>query len=111
MVGQQRFAKRPEFSIVEDLESLSQEIEFVHNSCNYLRRLLDEGTYKLDSILNLINSVKTKEQEIMTSGGDPAIFQQMNEGQIDNILEMLKTPSFQKLARQLLKQWTNNSEN
>jgi organic radical activating enzyme len=104
MAGQQ------EFSILEDLESLSKEIEFVHNSCNYLRRLLDEGTYKLDSILNIVNSVKTKEQEILTSGGDPVVLQQMNQEQIDNLLEMLKTPSFQKLARQLLSQWINTGD-
>ena len=35
----------------------------------------------------------------------------MNEEQIDNLLEMLKTPSFQKLARKLLTQWVNTGEN
>jgi len=111
MAGQQGGASQQEFSILEDLESLSKEIEFVHKGCNNLRGLLDEGTYKLDAILNIINSVKTKEQEIITSRGDPAVLQQMNEEQIDNLLEMLKTPSFQKLARQLLSQWINKGEN
>ena len=68
MAGRQGFAVQQEFSILEDLEMLSKEIQFVYNSCNHLRRLLDEGTYKLDSILNIVNSVKTKEQEILTSG-------------------------------------------
>ena len=111
MAGRQGFAVQQEFSILEDLEMLSKEIQFVYNSCNHLRRLLDEGTYKLDSILNIVNSVKTKEQEILTSGGDPVVLQQMNEEQIDNLLEMLKTPSFQKLARKLLTQWVNAGEN
>jgi organic radical activating enzyme len=111
MAGRQGFAVQQEFSILEDLEMLSKEIQFVYNSCNHLRRLLDEGTYKLDSILNIVNSVKTKEQEILTSGGDPVVLQQMNEEQIDNLLEMLKTPSFQKLARKLLTQWVNTGEN
>lgn len=106
MIGQQAFTTEQVF--VEDLEVISKEIEYVYDTCGRLRRLLDEGTYKLDSILTIINNVKTKEQEIVASGGDPVILQQMNEEQIDNLLEMFKTPTFQKLARQLLTQWINS---
>ena len=69
--------------------------------------LLDEGTTKLDSVLKIIAGVKTKEQEIMAAGGEHAILQEINEEQINNLLEMLKTPAFQKLARQLLMRWMN----
>jgi len=108
MAGQQSFKAEQEVaSILENLDSISNEIKHVHHTCSNLRKILDEGTYKLDSIIKIINNVKTKEEEIKTSGGDPAVLQQINEEQIDNLLEMLKTPAFQKIARQLLSQYVN----
>ncbi|MGI6588651.1 MAG: hypothetical protein ACOX2N_07790 [Peptococcia bacterium] len=108
--GQQDFMVKQGTFILENLELISQEINNVHSMCARLRILLDEGTSKLDSVLNIVKGVKTKEEEIMTAGGEQAVLQQLNEEQIDNLLEMLKTPTFQKLARQLLTRWINSEE-
>jgi len=69
---------------------------------------MDEGTYKLDAVLNVINGLKTKEQDMKNSGQEGPIIQQMNEEQINSFLEMLKTPAFQSLARQMLTKWVSN---
>lgn len=106
---QQSFTAEQGVFFLDNLESMSQEINNVRGMCGRLRTLLDEGTYKLDAVLKIINGVKTKEQEIIATGGDPTVLQQMNEEQIDNLLEMLKTPAFQRIARQLLTQWINTA--
>jgi hypothetical protein len=102
MEGQQGFSTEQGGTILENLETTSNEINNLKNMCRNFRTLLDEGTYKLDAVLNIVNSIKTREEEIMVAGGDQTVLQQINEEQINNLLEMLKTPAFQKIARQVL---------
>lgn len=102
MEGQQGFSAEQGSIILESLATTSNEINNLKNMCSNFRALLDEGTYKLDAVLNIINSIKAREQEIMVAGENKAALQQINEEQIENLLEMLKTPAFQKIARQLL---------
>ena len=97
-------------TLLENINVMSNEINNIKNTCSYFRTLLDEGTYKLDSALNIISNIKTKEAEIVNSGGDEVVLQQMSEEQIDNLLEMLKSPAFQKIARQLLVKWIDTAE-
>ena len=108
--GQQGVSSEQGTVVLENLESMSNEIGHFKSTCSYFRTLLDEGSYKLDSALKVIDNIKIKEQEIMVSGGEPAVLQQLNEEQIDNLLEMLKSPAFQKLIRQLLLRWLNLAE-
>lgn len=93
--------------ILDNIVSLSANVSFFKDKCSYIRSLLDEGTYKIDAVLNIINGLKVKEQNIVASGGDQAVLQQMSAEQIDSLLEMLRTPAFQSLARQLLTKWVN----
>jgi organic radical activating enzyme len=67
--------------------------------------MIDEGTYKLDAILNIVNNLKTREQNIIATGASPAVIQQLNAEQVDSLLEMLKSPAFQNIARQVLLKW------
>lgn len=91
--------------ILEGVSVMSNDIGKMKETCGKIRHLLDEGTYKIDAMLNILNNLKAKEESIVASGGDQAVVQQLNEEQVDSILEMLKTPAFQNLARQLLKKW------
>lgn len=87
---------------VQEIDLMSSEVNNLKEKCTYFRTLLDEGSYKLDSVLKIIDNIRTKEVEIQNAGGDEAVVQQMNQEQIDDFLEMLKSPAFQKVARQLL---------
>lgn len=103
--GQQGFSREQGAVVLENLAGMSNEVDNLKNTCSYFRTLLDEGTYKLNSALKVIDNIKIREQGIMVSGGESAVLQQMNEEQIDNLLELLKSPAFQQLARQLLLRW------
>lgn len=93
--------------ILENINTMSNEMENMKKTCEKLRKYLDEGAYKIDSVLNVINNVKNKEQNIMAAGVGTDEMKQMNEEQVDNLLEMLKTPAFQSVAKQLLTKWVN----
>jgi|GEM_PF-1189422 len=99
-----------DINVLEQLTVMSADVNRLKEKCAGLRRLLDEGTYKIDSLLNVVNNLKTKEQNIAAAGGDQAVLQQMNEEQINGFLEMLKSPAFQNLARQMLIKWANVSQ-
>lgn len=92
--------------ILESITTMSGEVIQARELCQKLQKLMDEGAYKLDAVRNIINSMKTREQNILNTGGEQAVIQQMNEEQINSFLEMLKSPTFQSLARQLLVKWT-----
>lgn len=96
--------------ILESMNVMSDEVIRIKEKCEYFRKLLDEGTYKIDSVLNIVETLKNREQNIIQAGGDQAVLQQMNEEQINSFLEMLKTPAFQNIARQLLIKWGNQSK-
>ncbi|MDD4047485.1 MAG: hypothetical protein PHI90_01420 [Clostridia bacterium] len=96
------FSAQKGVSILESVNNMSNEIKNTKEMCIYLRNLLENGTYKLDALLNIIGGIKSKEQEILASGGDQSFVEQINEEQIDSFLEMLKSPAFQKIARQML---------
>lgn len=87
---------------VQEIDLMSAEVNKLKERCTYYRTLLDEGAYKLDAVLKIIRNVRAKEVEIKNAGGDEAVLQQMDEEQIDHFLEMLKSPAFQNVARQLL---------
>lgn len=87
---------------VQEIELMSSEVNNLKEKCTYFRTLLDEGSYKLDSVLKIIDNIRAKEVEIQDAGGNEAVVQQMNQEQVDNFLEMLKSPAFQNVARQLL---------
>ena len=95
--------------VLENMSSMSDEINRLRERFVGWRKMMDEGTYKLDAALNVVNGLKMKEQEIKTSGKEGPILQQMNEEQINSFLEMLKTPAFQSLSRQMLTKWVGNS--
>lgn len=89
-------------SVLENIDHMSAEISNLKMRCEQFRSLLDEGTYKMNAALNVVNGLKTREQNILVSGEDPATVQQINEEQIDSFLELLKSPAFQSIARQFL---------
>lgn len=97
--------------VLESITTMSGEVVRAREMCERLRKLLDEGAYKLDAVLNIIHGMKSREQNIVNAGGDLAVMQQMNEEQIDSLLEMLKSPAFQSLARQMLVKWAAGMEN
>ena len=88
--------------VLDQLATVSTDVNRLKDKCIRVRQLLDEGTYKIDSLINIVNGLKTTEESVATAGGDQAVLQQMTEEQINSFLEMLKTPAFQNLARQLL---------
>lgn len=92
---------------VQEIDLMSSEVNSLKEKCIFLRTLLDEGSYKLDSVLKIIGNVREKEVEIQNSGGDEAFVQRMSQEQVDDFLEMLKSPAFQKVARQLLVKFIN----
>lgn len=91
--------------LLEELVGISGEVETIKERCYKVRKLMDEGTYKLNAILNIVENMKSREQTIMASSEDQAVLQQITEEQVDSLLEMLKSPAFQSLARQLLTKW------
>jgi seryl-tRNA synthetase len=87
---------------VEEIDLMSAEVNRLKEKCTYFRTLLDEGAYKLDSVIKIIDNVRAQEVEIRNAGADEAVLQHMDQEQIDQFLEMLKSPAFQNIARQLL---------
>lgn len=87
---------------VEEIDLMSAEVNRLKEKCTYFRTLLDEGAYKLDSVIKIIDNVRAQEVEIRNVGADEAVLQHMDQEQIDQFLEMLKSPAFQNIARQLL---------
>ena len=55
-----------------------------------------------NELVNIINNLKNQEKNIVSSVGDPVVIKQMSEEQIDGLLEMLKTPAFQSIAKQAM---------
>ena len=94
--------------LLENMTTMSEQINQLRERCVGWRKLMDEGTYKLDAVLNVVNGLKTKEQEIKTSQKEEPVLKQMSEEQINSFLEMLKAPAFQSLARQMLTKWVGN---
>lgn len=94
---------------LDQITILTDQISQVKGKCENYRQLMDEGTYKLNAVLNIIDGLKVREQNIMTTGMNPSVIQQMNEEQIDSLLELLKSPAFQSLARQILIKWVAKS--
>lgn len=94
-------------AILSNINSISSNLHVLREKCLSMRKLMDEGTYKLDSAVKIINNLKVQESNIMSAAGDPAAVKQLSEEQIDDLLEMLKTPAFQSLARQVLYKWVN----
>ncbi len=94
---------------LDQITMMTDQINQVKGKCENYRQLMDEGTYKLNAVLNIVDSLKVREQNIMTTGMDPSVIQQMNEEQIDSLLELLKSPAFQSLARQILIKWAAKS--
>jgi len=93
--------------ILEGINTLSSDILSFREKCQNLRQLLDEGTYKIDAALNIIDGLKTQEKNILNSAGDPVAIKQMSAEQVEGILEMLKSPAFQNIARQVMLKWLN----
>lgn len=91
--------------VLENINAMSAEVDKLKSRCEQFRGLLDEGTYKMDAALNVVNGLKTREQAILTSGEDSAAVQQINAEQIDSFLELLKSPAFQSIARQFLSKY------
>jgi len=87
---------------------MSDDINKIRERFISWRKMMDEGTYKLDAALNVVNGLKKREQDIKTSEKEGPVLQQMNEEQINSFLEMLKTPAFQNLARQMLSKWVSS---
>ncbi|MCR4441418.1 MAG: hypothetical protein QHH10_04650 [Peptococcaceae bacterium] len=93
--------------LLENIAAMSDQVAGLKERCSTLCSLLDEGTHKIDAVLNIINNLKVKERAILSAGGDQAVVQQMSEEQIDSILDMLKSPAFHSLLRQLLVKWAS----
>lgn len=88
--------------VLDQINGMSADVSLLREKCVKFRNLLDEGTYKIDSLTKIVSNLKAAEVNNSAAGGDQAVLQQMNEEQINSFLEMLKTPAFQNLARQLL---------
>lgn len=97
--------------VMEDISSMSSDINKMKEKCENLRKLMDEGTYKLDALLNVINNLKKRESSMAASINDEAAMKQLSEEQVDSMLDMLKTPAFQSVARKLLVKWTSADNN
>ena len=93
--------------ILDSINTVSNDVLSFREKCLNLRHLMDEGSYKLDATLNIINNLKNQEKNIVSSVGDPVAIKQMSEEQIDGLLEMLKTPAFQSIAKQAMVKWLN----
>lgn len=96
-------------SLLENLNGMSHEMLDIKQKCEKWRKYLDEGAYKLDAVLNIIDGMKNREQSFMAAGAGPEAMHHMNEEQVDNILEMMKSPAFQSVAKQILTKWANIS--
>jgi precorrin-6B methylase 2 len=94
-----------ESKVLDSINVMSTKASEVREKCNTFRSLLDEGSYKIDAILNIVDKLKTQEMDIVQAGGDATVKQQITEEQIDSFLEMLKTPTFQHLIKQMLHKW------
>lgn len=95
--------------LLNGINTLSNDVLSFKAKCENLRRLMDEGSYKLDAALNIINNLKVQEKNIISAAGDPVAVKQMSEEQIDGLLEMLKTPAFQSIAKQAMVKLLNQS--
>ncbi len=101
-----------ESRILAEINNLSMEISNLREKCLRIRQLMDEGTYKLNSTQNVLTKLKTKEQNIVNSAANQGTVRQMSEEQIDDMLEILKSPAFQNLAKQMMMKWfSQNSPN
>lgn len=96
-------------SVLEELANISGEVDSMKGRCMKARRLMDEGTYKLEAVLNIVTNLKSREHDIMAASEDQALLQQITEEQVDSLLEMLKSPAFQSLAKQFLSKWINQA--
>lgn len=96
--------------ILAGINTLSGDVLGYREKCENIRRLLDEGSYKLEAALNVINGLKTQEKNIASAASDAAVIKQINAEQVDGILEMLKTPAFQSIARQVMLKWVNQEQ-
>ena len=53
---------------VEEIDLMSAEVNRLKEKCTYFRTLLDEGAYKLDSVIKIIDNVRAQEVEIRNEG-------------------------------------------
>lgn len=97
--------KTSETKVLDSINTMSSKANKAKEDITRIHSFLNESSYKIDAILNIINNLKTKEQNIAVSGGDPNVIQQISEEQIDSFLEMLKTPTFQNLIKQVLQKY------
>lgn len=88
--------------IMEEVTTLTSQLNQARDLCGYLSNIINEGTYKLDAVLNIVSNLKTREQNIIATGASPNVIKQLNAEQVDSLLEMLKSPAFQNIARQFL---------
>lgn len=96
-------------SVMEEIASISGQVNSMKTKCQKLRSLLDEGTYKLEAVLNIVDNMKNREHTIMTASDNQEAASQITEEQVDSMLEMLKSPAFQSLAKQVITGWVNKS--
>lgn len=94
-------------SVLEEIVNISGEVNSMKSRCQKVRTLLDEGTYKLEAVLNIVNNMKSREESIMTASESQESVQQITEEQVESMLEMLKSPAFQSLAKQVITGWVN----
>lgn len=94
--------KTSETRVLDSIDTMSRQANKAKEELARLHSFFNDSSYKIDAILNVVNSLKTKEQHIAVSGEDPALIQQISEEQLDSFLEMLKTPTFQSLIKQFL---------
>lgn len=96
--------------VLDNIRTIKNDAMSIKEKCTSIRSFLDEGMYKIEAVQNIVNNMKTQESKISESGQDQAVIQQLTEEQIDSFLEMLKTPTFQNLIKQLLSKWASSTK-
>ena len=90
---------------MEQIYVLAAQAVELRDKCMNIRKLLDEGTSKLDSSLVVVNNLKKQEENFISTAEEPQKVKLLSEEQIDGILDMIKTPAFQNIAKQMLLKW------
>lgn len=103
-------AQTSESRVLENITGLSNGADKLKQQCASIHSLLNEGTYKIEAVLNIIDNLKTKEKTLLNSEGDETVVQQITEEQIDSFLEILRTPAFQSLIKQFLTKWVTTGK-
>jgi len=102
--------RRQEGQLLENIAAISGQVSGLKEKCSTLGSLLEDGTRKIDAVLNIVSGLKAQERAILSAGGEQAAAQQMSKEQIDSILEILKSPAFHSLLRQLLMKWASTGD-